>query len=466
MSRNKIQYGRPKKAKQTPSQFNITIDNLSLEGRGVARNKGKTVFVEGAIPGEMLTVKIEKQHKHYDEASIVAINTASEHRISPQCEHYNDCGGCQLQHIETDAQLNFKQQAVLSLLARGAKITPTKIDTPLSSSGFHYRRSARIGVNFITQTQTAIVGFRRSNSNQLLQVSNCMVLPEYLSGLFDQLRNTLENIENAKTITHVEYLQGDTTGALTFRAMSKLSTQTCAMLEKLLQNFKLQGFIRYDDQVVPLANNPGSLDYNVNQLSLSFKPGDFLQVNAAVNQQMISRAVQWLALNKKDRILDLFCGLGNFSLPIAQQVKSLTGVEGSTTMVERATANAAQNNLDNAQFFSADLSQDIQGKSWFTNSYNKLIIDPPRNGASEVISQLLTANEEGTSINPSHILYIACDPSSQVRDAKLLQTLGYQMDKFSVMDMFPNTTHIESMALFVKRTKRPKKSNTQKLFGH
>lgn len=465
MSRNKIQFGRPKKAKQKLSQISITIDNLSLEGRGVARVAGKTIFVEGAIPGESLTVKIERQHKNYDEASILAIDTPSEHRIDPSCEHYNHCGGCQLQHIEPTAQLAYKQQAVLSLLERSAKIIPADIVSPLISKAFHYRRTARIGVNRLTQSQRAIVGFRRKNSSKLLQISSCIILPEHLADLFDHLRDTLDKIDNAKAITHVEYLQGDDTGALTFRVVAKLSPASCDLLADMLQTFKLQGFLRYNDSLVPLANNQGRLNYTVSQQTLSFEPGDFLQVNAAINQQMIDRATDWLALTAKDTVLDLFAGLGNISLPVAKQVKQLIGVEGSASMVRRATDNAEANHIDNCQFFTSNLSQDIQHQDWFNLDYNKVILDPPRSGASDLIKQLLQSDTISEHSPVTHILYIACDPSSLARDAKLLKSLGYQMDKFSVMDMFPNTAHIESMALFTPATKKPQRRKSIKLFS-
>jgi len=465
MSRNKIQFGRPKKSKPKSELIPVTINNLSLEGRGVAKIDGKTTFVEGAIPGELLTVKIDKRHKNYDEASIQSIQTASPYRIEAPCQHYNQCGGCQLQHIATNAQLNFKQQAVLDMLQRSAKTIPDNIIAPLTSDGLHYRRSARIGVNRLSQSQTAIVGFRRSNSSKLLQVTNCLILPKQLTGLFDQLRDTLDQIDNAKAITHIEYLQGDNTGALTFRCMAPLTDTSKALLIKMLQPFNLQGYLRFDHGLEPLTDNHLPLNYVVKQQVLSFEPGDFLQVNAHINQQMIERTSQWLALTQDDHVLDLFSGLGNFSIPIATQVKKLTGIEGSDEMVQRATANAQANQLHNCQFFKADLSKNIQHQTWSKQTYNKVIIDPPRSGATDLISQLFQASEKGERLRPTHIAYIACDPASLVRDSALLNKLGYKMDKFAVMDMFPNTTHIESMALFVQTTTPAKKKPNKKLFG-
>ncbi|OUS25138.1 hypothetical protein A9R01_15615 ['Osedax' symbiont bacterium Rs2_46_30_T18] len=466
MSRNKIQFGRPKSRKVKLSELNLDIDNLSLEGRGVAKHAGKTIFVDGALPGENVRVKITKQHKSYDEASIVDIQSASPARITPACQHYNHCGGCQLQHLAPSAQLQHKQSAVLSLLQHMAKIIPVEIADPLRADAFNYRRSARIGVNRLSQSGTVIVGFRRRHSSKLLQISKCIVLPEYLSGLFDQLRSTLEQIENAKAITHIEYLQGDDCGALTFRCKATLSAKSQALLSNMLKKFKLQGFLRYDRGIEPLAGNSAALSYSINELQLNFEPGDFLQVNAAVNRQMVDRAMDWLVLNDTDHVLDLFSGLGNFSLPIANKVAQLVGVEGSDTMVQRATGNATNNNIDNCRFYQSDLSVDIKNHPWFAQSYNKIILDPPRSGAQQLIHNLIKGNGNSEGQSPSHILYIACDPSSLARDGQLLTSLGYQMQKFCVMDMFPNTAHIEAMALFCKITEQPKARRASKLIPH
>ncbi len=465
MSSNKIQFGRPKKHKQKLSELTLTIDNLSLEGRGVSKQiatkKGqKAIFVDGAIPGEIVRVKISQQHKNYDEAKLVSIEQPSVHRVDANCEHYNHCGGCQLQHIETTAQLDFKQQAVLSLLARSAKVIPVSIQEPIRSAPYHYRRTARIGVNRLSQSNNMIVGFRRKGSSKLLQVAKCNILPENLSGLFDQLRQTLQQISNAKAITHIEYQQGDQSGALTFRCKEPLSKHARDLLATMLTELGLQGFLKFDLAIEPLQTNADNLSYFVNQVELRFNSGDFLQVNSQVNKQMINRAIEWLALTEKDHVLDLFSGLGNFSLPIAKHVATVTGVEGSESMVQRASENALYNKIENSEFFSANLAQSVIHHPWYAKAFNKIILDPPRSGASELISSLLSGDQEQAKLSPELILYIACDPSSLARDTALLASLGYQLTKFCVMDMFPNTTHIETMALFSKG-----KSNEIKING-
>ena len=450
MHRNKIQFGRPKKSKPKITDQLLSIESLSIEGRGVARSQGKTLFVDGALPGEQVTAKITQDHKSYAQAQLVEITTPSEQRIDAACEHYNHCGGCQLQHLSAQGQLEHKQQAVLSLLQHNAKTTPKTVELALQSPAYHYRRSARIGVNQLSQSGVAIVGFRRANSAKLLQVSNCKILPENMLNLFDELRNSLDQIDNAKSITHVEFLQGDNSGALTFRCKAQLKNAAKKQLLSLLDNLSrdslaIQGYLRYDNETVALAQYSEPLSYQINDLQLTFKSGDFLQVNAQVNQQMINRALDWLSVNEQDKILDCFSGLGNFSLPLATKAGQVVGVEGSERMVERAAFNAALNGLDNCQFYSSNLSDNIQDQDWTDHTFNKLVLDPPRSGASELIEHIF---QSPMAKQLTHILYVACDPSSLARDTKLLNENGFEMSKFCVMDMFPNTTHIESMALF------------------
>lgn len=471
MNRNKIQFGRPKKSKPKLAEQQLLIESLSIEGRGVAKSNGKTLFVEGALPGEEVTAKITQDHKSYAQAQLVKVVTSSDQRIDAQCEHYNHCGGCQLQHLSAQAQLTHKQQAVLSLLLHNAKTTPLSIEPALESSAYHYRRSARIGVNQLHQSGLAIVGFRRANSAKLLQVSSCKILPENLTNLFNELRDSLDEIDNAKAITHVELLQGDSIGALTFRCKALLNNAAKKRLLALLENISakgisFQGFLKYDDKTVALAQYSEQLTYTVNDLQLSFESGDFLQVNTQVNQQMINRAIEWLAISKNDYILDCFSGLGNFSLPLSEQAGQVIGVEGSEKMVERATLNAQLNTIDNCQFFCANLSEDIQVHNWVNNPFNKLVLDPPRSGASELINHIFSSSI-GQQL--THILYVACDPSSLARDTKLLNENGFEMVKFCVMDMFPNTTHIESMALFciTPTSKKPtKKAKAKTLYDY
>ncbi|MGB1239521.1 MAG: 23S rRNA (uracil(1939)-C(5))-methyltransferase RlmD, partial [Pseudomonadales bacterium] len=396
-------------------------------------------------PGERIEAKVVKQHKRYDEALTQKIIAPCAQRIAPQCAHFDVCGACQLQHFDAQAQRDSKRDAVLALLQKMAKITPHNIHSTLYDQSFHYRRSARIGVNQRSHSGESIVGFRRRNSAKLFQVDNCPVLPAHMAPAFDTLRSELEKIDNAKAITHIEYIQGDNQGALTFRTVQALHSQSKQILNGIGEKLGLQIFIRTDDALLPLGD-ADPMHYNIDNLQLSFEPGDFIQVNAAVNRQMITRALQWLEIAPGDRVLDLFCGLGNFSLPLASAGATVVGVEGSQRMVQRATQNALDNALHNCHFYAADLNTDIRRQSWYGEGFNKLLLDPPRSGASELIPHLANYHAE-------KILYVACDPASLARDSAQLGELGYTMTQFCTMDMFPNTAHVESMALFSREAK-------------
>ena len=460
MKRNSIRFGRPTtKKKPLPSEtLTLLIESLSQEGRGVARHEGKTIFVEDALSGEEVEAQISVQHKRYDEAKLIKVITSSPDRSTPVCQHYEECGGCQLQHLEHTAQIHAKQANVLNQLKRFGEQEPLIIESPIQSEPWHYRRSARIGLNLLQKSDEAIVGFRRRKSNKLLQISSCPVLDVRAESIFTDLKDTLNQLTNSKTYTHAELLFGDVSQSLLLRCKGKPKQDDIAALTAFAQNKQFNLYLKTDAQQITLLELiPNSYSLPAENISLQFQPGDFLQVNADVNKQMIRQAIEWLQLSNEDVVLDLFCGLGNFTLPIAKQVKQITGIEGSDEMVKRATQNAIINDIDNASFFRADLSTDNQHHPWFNAAYNKIILDPPRTGAYELLSQLLSQH----SSVAQEILYISCDPSALARDSKLLLEKGYQLTRFNVMDMFPHTNHVESMALFTKTSKK-KHSGTKK----
>lgn len=460
MKRKSIRFGRPTTKKQPlPNEaLTLHIESLSQEGRGVARHEGKTIFVEDALSGEDVEAKISVQHKRYDEAKLVKVITPSSDRSNPLCQHYEECGGCQLQHLEHSAQIQAKQANVLNQLKRFGEQEPLVIESPIQSEPWHYRRSARIGLNILQKSDEAITGFRRRKSNKLLQITRCPVLDLRAESIFTDLKETLNQLTNSKTYTHAELLFGDESQSLLLRCTKKPRQDDIAALTAFAQNKQFNLYLKTDvSQVTLLELSTNSYSLPAENISLHFQPGDFLQVNADVNRQMIRQAIEWLQLSKEDIVLDLFCGLGNFTLPIARQVKQVTGIEGSDEMVKRATQNAIINDIDNASFFRADLSTDNQHQAWLNSTCNKIILDPPRSGAYELLSQLLSKQ----SPLAQEILYISCEPSALARDSKLLLEKGYQLSRFNVMDMFPHTSHVESMALFTKSSKK-KQSGTKK----
>ncbi|WP_409525952.1 23S rRNA (uracil(1939)-C(5))-methyltransferase RlmD [Nitrincola sp. MINF-07-Sa-05] len=429
---------------QTPIELDVT--GLSIEGRGVARHEGKTVFVRGALAGEKVTAKLENRHSRYDEASLIECISTCPDRVEPACRHYQECGGCDLQHFNLDKQLDFKESAVLDQLSRFSKVTPTQIDAPIQSATAGYRRSARIGINQLQRDGSLIIGFRRRNSNKLTRVEHCMVLDSRADTLFSALYRELEPFTDLKLLTHLDITLGDESGALTFRATRTPSEELIEALKRVAESLSLQLYLELNDhQLTPVGVHP-PLTYTLPDadVTLQFAPDDFLQINAEVNRKMVSRALEWLTPTSTDSILDLYCGLGNFTLALAKHAGKVTGIEGSMKMVERAQSNATLNNCDNVSFHCADLSQDCSASAWMRQKYDLILLDPPRSGAAEQTKSL-------SKTGAKRILYIACNPSVLVRDSATLASQGYKMTRFCVLDMFPQTSHVESMALFEKK---------------
>lgn len=444
--RQRVQFGRAKpRKKAVPSQpITVDIENLSHEGRGVARHEGKTLFVRDALPGETVEAKLDKQHRKFDEGHMTQLLKVSEERTDPFCDHYSVCGGCQLQHLAHDQQIHYKQQWVLDQLARVSQLVPEHIEAPLLSDTQHYRRAARIGINQ-RNDNSAVVGFRRQASNRIETIDSCPILDIRAQSLFNQLTNALNaHSDQAKLITHAELTFGDDNGVLCFRVKKQPSG---GLTDALLQIADAVNCGLYFDlgekTLCHDTQHAASFSLPAFELELNFEPGDFIQVNSALNRKMISRAVQWLNLSKDDYVLDLFCGLGNFSLPLATQAGQVIGVEGSETMVARAKNNAERNELANCKFYVADLSQAINTSGWYKEPFNKILVDPPRTGAFELVQQLANSNAKD-------VLYVSCNPSSLARDGGELQKAGFKLSKFCVMDMFPHTTHVESLALFTR----------------
>ncbi|MCV6591232.1 MAG: 23S rRNA (uracil(1939)-C(5))-methyltransferase RlmD, partial [Marinobacterium sp.] len=422
--------------KQRPAitePLTVNIEGLSHEGRGIARIEGKTLFVRDALPGETVEVNVDKQHRRYDEGHMRALQTPSAQRSEPFCQHFRQCGGCQLQHLRHEHQIDYKQQWVLDQLQRQAQLSPEYIDSPLRSAPLHYRRAARIGINQ-RQDGSAIVGFRQAGSNRLTAIEHCPVLNQRSDNLFPALTELLNRYPGQiKRITHAELAFGDNSGTLTLRIMKNLDGGLQQRLANLAQQFNCGLYLDHGNRLETIIEDtlPAFELPQFNQ-TLRFAPGDFIQVNAQLNQQMIERALSWLQPQPDERILDLFCGLGNFTLPLASKAGEVVGVEGSPDMVVRGKHNAELNGLSNCQFEAADLTHSISAHRWFRQGFDKVLIDPPRTGALEVIEQLVQTPVK-------QLLYVSCNPSALARDAASLKTAGFRLQRFCVMDMFPHT---------------------------
>ncbi len=431
----------------------LEISSLSYDGKGVGRYQGKAAFIDNALPGERVLARLTEEKSRFYQGHTDTVMTPSSHRIEPACPHYQQCGGCDLQHLDNQAQLELKQTQVLEQLERIGHTKPASVSPALTANNWHYRRSARIGINQLADGEP-IIGFRRRGSNLLTQIDNCAVLDERISDIFTQVRNGLRDSGDIRYITQLDLNLGDQGGYLSLRLKRELSDEHLETFTSLAEHYSLA--LQYQVIDAEQNNPPTELSsYQLGDQVLEFRPGDFIQVNAAINQQMISKACQLLNLKPEDQILDLFCGLGNFSLPVAQSGASVTGIEGSMSMVGQAQRNARQNKLDNCRFFCGNLADDLKGLQWFKKGYNKIIIDPPRTGAASLIPQIC-------GLRPELILYISCNPGALARDSQGLAEEGYTLQEFLVMDMFPQTHHIESMALFVRGKKRSQK---KKLFN-
>jgi 23S rRNA (uracil1939-C5)-methyltransferase len=434
-------------------ELQATITDLSHDGRGVARIDGKTVFVSGALVDEQVRLRLRKRHRHFDEAEVVEVITPSQHRVTPRCRHFGECGGCSLQHMDAAAQIHAKQRVLADNFARIGKVEPKHWLEPLTDAPWGYRRKGRLSVRHVPKKERVLVGFRQeANPRFVAEITHCEVLHPSLGPKIGLLAEMISGLDAARDIPQVEFAGGDDGIALVFRHMNPLSEGDRAALVAFGQE---HGFAIYlqpggVSSVHLLWPEQSHLAFRiaagegVPDVELEFRPLDFVQVNAGMNAKMMARALELLDPQPTDRVLDLFCGLGNFTLPIARRVAEVVGVEGEHGLVERAAENAAHNGLANARFHVANLFEDQRGTDWARQPWDKLLLDPPRAGADKVLEYL---PHKATR----RIVYVSCHPASLARDAGILVNQhGFRLTSAGVMDMFPHTAHVESIALFEK----------------
>ena len=428
------------------TSFEASIEDLSHDGRGVARVEGKTVFVADALPGERVRAKRVRKHRNFDEARAEEILDASPDRVPPHCRHFGVCGGCVLQHLAPSAQIAAKQNVLAQNFARIGHVEPARWLAPLTADEWGYRRRARLSVKHVPKKGKTLVGFRERDPRFVADLVHCDVLDPALGEKLGALGELLNAMEGAVSIPQIEFSAGDAARVLVFRHLQPLSG---ADREKLAAFGHEHGFTILlqpggTDSVHALEPGGVDLHYALPDygLELAFAPLDFVQVNARINQKMITHALALLQPGAQDRVLDLFCGLGNFSLPIARQAARVCGVEGDMGLVERARTNAASNGIVNADFHVGDLAGDVRGSAWARAEWDLMLLDPPRSGAEGLLQQL-----PGKSVR--RVVYVSCHPASLARDAgTLVRTHGFKLEAAGVMDMFPHTAHVESIALF------------------
>ena len=433
--------------------FIVEIESLDHDGRGIAHDpNGKTIFVYDALPDETVECFYTRLFNRYDEARVIRVIRSSPDRVEPKCAHVSFCGGCSLQHVHTDRQIVNKQNALLEQFHHFGNIMPESMLPPITGKTYGYRRKARLGVRYVHKKNRVLVGFRERSGRYLADISHCPILEEPAATLFTPLSELINHLSVNEAIPQIELAIGDQGTAFVFRHVMRLTDDDLRKISLFAEHYELQIYLQPDnlDSVHRLYPPPAQnkedelLSYFLpNQnLTLYFHPCDFVQINAEINQKMIDQVLSLLELKSTDKVLDLFSGLGNFSLPMAQIAESVCAVEGMDVMVERSQYNANKNNITNLTSIRANLTNPIEEQAWFKESYNKVLIDPPRSGAAELIPALLAKR-------PSHIIYVSCNPSTLARDAGELTHNGYRLAKVGVIDMFSQTTHIEAVAQFL-----------------
>lgn len=427
----------------------VRIESFSHDGRGVGRVGGKATFIEGALPGEVVRFRYLSRRGKYDSGRTVEVVTPSPERVTAPCPHFGTCGGCSLQHLSAPAQLAAKQRILTEQLARLGQVQPETWLDPLHGPAWGYRRRARLGVRRVPGKSEVLVGFREKRKSFIADLESCAVLVPRVSALMPALRKLVTALSCPDRIPQVEVAVGDADTALVIRHLVPLTENDRRQWRDFGEQYHIQIYLQPHgpeslEALWPV--NPTPLYYRLPEfdLTLEFHPTDFIQVNAEMNAIAVRQALALLDLKPEDRVLDLFCGLGNFTLPLARRAAQVLGIEVDAGLVAGGRANAVRNGLINAEFRTGDLYDETGPVPWNGFTFNKLVLDPPRAGAMEALKRLAEPL-------PERIVYVSCYPATLARDAGyLVRALGYRLAAAGAMDMFPHTSHIESMALFVR----------------
>ncbi|MBC8493350.1 MAG: 23S rRNA (uracil(1939)-C(5))-methyltransferase RlmD [Candidatus Thioglobus sp.] len=437
--------GRRRKPKA--KTYELTIESLSHEGRGIAHLDEKVIFVSGALPGEMVIADRTFSRAKFEEADVKEVIKAADHRISPKCEVFGICGGCSFQHLSSEDQISAKGEWLKDAFLGQAKAEPEQWLAPLQVQNWGYRRKARLGVRYVAKKEKVLVGFREKKSGFITNMSRCEVLHPSLGDNLEVLAEAIGKLSIKSQVPQIEVAVAEHNTVLILRHLEPLNEQDEQVLRDCAKALAVTFYTQSggEDTVKPL-DQPVVLTYSHpdHDIEMEFLPTDFTQVNFKLNQKMINLALELLDLNEHDEVIDLFCGLGNFTLPMARYAKHVVGVEGDMGLIERAKYNAEQNKIGNTDFYKADLFKEVEGFEWFRGkTYNKALIDPARSGAIEIVELL-------PKLGVNHLVYVSCNPATLARDTAKLIELGYKLKTAGVMDMFPQTAHVESIALFTK----------------
>ncbi|RMG36647.1 MAG: 23S rRNA (uracil(1939)-C(5))-methyltransferase RlmD [Gammaproteobacteria bacterium] len=441
---------RRRRARRPEGEFEAVIGDMAHDGRGVARIDGKATFIQGALPGERVCFRYLKVKRSHDEGVVTSVLEPVPDRVAPRCAHYALCGGCSLQHLAPEAQIRAKQEILLDNLRQLGQVEPERVYPPLvNESPWGYRRKARLGVKWVPKKGRVLVGFRERGSSKVAELSACHVLHPRVGRLLPALSELIGGLSIRDRLPQIEMAMDDARCVLIFRVLESPNEDDRARILSFGDRHDIVPYLQPGgpDTVVPLQPPGIDLHYRLPDegLELGFLPGDFTQVNTGMNRQMVARAMELLAPERGERVLDLFCGVGNFTLPLARRAGSVVGVEGDAGLVQRARENAERNGLNNLSFHVANLYEPLEGAGWLQGRYDKALLDPPRSGAQEVLPLL-------PQLGVQRILYVSCYPGTLARDAGILVgRLGYRLLGAGVMDMFPHTAHVESIALFERQ---------------
>ncbi len=426
--------------------YELTIESLSHEGRGVSHIDGKTIFVSNALPGEVVIAERQFSKANYEEAYAKEILKVSEDRINPKCEFFEVCGGCSFQYISDDQQIDIKLNHLQSLF-KSHQVDPMEWLEPLKVAEWGYRRKARLGVRYVKKKERVLVGFREKKSSFISDMSHCEILHPLIGKNLNHLAECINLMDAREAIPQIEVAIGEEETVLVLRHLEEINDHDEKILNDYADKLNIHWYLQSGgiDTIKPLKKATELIyRHPMHGIEMKFLPTDFTQVNFEMNQEMVNLALSMLDLNQEDLVLDLFCGLGNFTLPIAKYAKHVVGVDGDIGLINRAKQNAISNEIENVEFFAANLFEDSSAFTWFRNKrYNKALIDPARTGAKEILPNL-------SKLGVELIVYVSCNPATLARDAKILEDDAYKVLKAGVMDMFPHTGHVESIALFKK----------------
>lgn len=427
----------------------VVVENLSHEGRGVARVDGKAIFVDDALPGETVEIVRVRRQRSYDEARLVKVIESSPDRVAPRCEHYGVCGGCALQHLSGEQQLALKQKQLLDELQRIGHVVPQEVLPPLEANSWNYRRRARLGVRWVHKKERTLVGFRERSTSYIAELKRCVVLRPPLDELIAPLGELISGLTVRARLAQIECAVADNATALVFRVLDDITDADRAAFLAFEKRYGVRVYLQTGgyETIAPLTPAAEGLRYSLPKfdVTLEFEPSDFIQVNGELNERMTAIAVDLLKVDPHHSVLDLFCGLGNFSLPLARRAARVLGLEGEAGLVERARANARRNRLENVEFLATNLMAEDQDAPWTRQSFDRVLIDPPRAGSREVLPIIAKCGAR-------RVVYVSCHPGSLARDAGILvNEYGFKLLTAGVMNMFPQTAHVESIAVFERR---------------